>query len=201
MVHSIVSKRNQINPARIIAGIDEVGRGCIVGPVFAAAVILDADKPIAGLTDSKKLTPKQREELSRIIQSEALDFAIARAEPSEIDTINILQASLLAMARAFSMLRMSPDWIKVDGIYYPEIDCPGETVIQGDLRVAEISAASILAKVARDNEMQTLDRFYPGYEFSKHKGYPTKLHLEQLKNLGITPLHRKSYAPVKKVML
>jgi ribonuclease HII len=188
------------NPQRIIAGVDEVGRGCIVGPVIAAVVILDAEKAIAGLTDSKKLSPTKREKLSRIIQSEALDFAIGRAEPSEIDTINILQASLLAMARAFAMLRISPDWVKVDGIHYPPINCPGETVIQGDLQVAEISAASIIAKVARDNEMQTLDRLYPGYEFSKHKGYPTKLHLEKLKHLGITPLHRKSYAPVKKVI-
>jgi len=144
----------------VIAGIDEVGRGCIVGPVIASAVILNPDYPILGLTDSKKLTPKKRKVL-------ALEI---------IDTMNILHASLLAMKRAVLSLPITPTWLKVDGNQYPDIGCPGETIIQGDLLVAEISAASILAKVYRDNEMQVLDALYLGYEFSRHKGYPTKLH-------------------------
>lgn len=181
----------------IIAGVDEVGRGCIAGPVVAAVVILDANKPISGLTDSKKLSPLQRECLARAICRDALDFAVGRAETSEIDRINILQASLLAMARAIAMLRIQPDWIKVDGKFYPPVNYPGETVIQGDLQVAEISAASILAKVARDREMMLLDTLYPEYAFAAHKGYPTPLHLARLRILGACEQHRKTFAPVK----
>ncbi len=125
-------------------------------------------------------------------------WAISRAEASEIDQLNILQATLLAMCRAYSQLQMMPDWVKVDGTFYPDIASPGETIIQGDSLVAEISAASILAKVARDGEMSTLDVLYPGYEFSRHKGYPTKFHLEKLGKLGVTEQHRKSFSPVKK---
>ncbi len=125
-------------------------------------------------------------------------WAIGRVEPSEIDQLNILQATLLAMKRAYSQLHIIPDWVQVDGTFYPNIASPGETIIQGDSKVAEISAASIIAKVARDEEMSTLDLLYPGYEFSKHKGYPTKLHLERLASLGITEQHRRSYSPVKK---
>jgi len=185
------------NQEHIIAGIDEVGRGCIVGPVIAAAVILDPAQPIDGLTDSKKLTAKKRELLAVTIKQQAVAWSIARAEASEIDNINILQASLLAMKRAVQSLAVQPTWLKVDGNQYPDINYPGETIIQGDLLVAEISAASILAKVYRDNEMSVLDRLYPGYEFIKHKGYPTKLHKEKLVALGITEQHRRSFAPVK----
>lgn len=183
---------------RLIAGIDEVGRGCIVGPVMAAAVILDPQQPIAGLTDSKKLTEKKRTLLAAEIKANALAWAVARADASEIDCINILQATFVAMQRAFSQLTIKPDFIQVDGNRLPNIDCPGEAIVQGDLLVAAISAASILAKVARDEEMQTLDRLYPGYQFAVHKGYPTQLHLSALQQLGITPQHRRSYAPVKK---
>jgi ribonuclease HII len=168
--------------------------------VVAAAVILDPAKPIAGLTDSKKLTPKRRKQLAEIIKRDALAWAVGRAEPSEIDQINILQASLLAMQRAFNALPIKPDWVKVDGNKYPPIDCAGETIIKGDLTEAEISAASILAKVHRDHEMLVLHQLYPGYEIAKHKGYGTKLHLEKLQQLGVTPHHRKSFAPIKKLL-
>ncbi len=177
-----------------------MGRGCLVGPVVAAAVILDAENPIVGLTDSKKLSEKKREFLAKEIKNKAKAWAIARAEPSEIDSINILQASLLAMKRAVESLSVQATWLKVDGNQYPKISCPGETIIQGDLLVAEISAASILAKVYRDQEMLTLDILYPGYEFSKHKGYPTKLHKEKIQALGVTEFHRRSFAPVKAVL-
>jgi len=183
---------------QVIAGIDEVGRGCIVGAVIAAVVILDPNKPIEGLTDSKKLTDKKRQHFSSLIKKNAKAWAIGRAEPSEIDQINILQATLLAMSRAYSQLTVTADWVQVDGTFYPDIPCKGETIVKGDLKVAEISAASILAKVARDNEMSTLDLLYPGYDFLKHKGYPTKFHLEKLQSLGVTDQHRKSFSPVKK---
>jgi ribonuclease HII len=182
---------------QIIAGVDEVGRGCIVGPVIAAAVILNPEQPILGLTDSKKLTAKKRETLAVTIKQQALAWAIGRAEPSEIDAINILQASLLAMARAVRVLQIQPDWLQVDGNQFPDIDYPGETIVQGDLLVPEISAASILAKVYRDNEMLILDTMYPGYEFSRHKGYPTKLHKNHIHELGICEQHRCSFAPIK----
>lgn len=188
------------NPIQRIAGIDEVGRGCIVGPVVAAAVILDPARPIAGLADSKKLSEKKRKTLADEIKAKALCWAVGRAEASEIDRINILQATFVAMRRAFAMLEVRPDYILVDGNQLAGIDCPGEAVVGGDALVAEISAASILAKVARDEEMQTLDRFYPGYAFAVHKGYPTKDHLAALSQLGITPQHRKSYAPVKRFL-
>lgn len=185
----------------MLAGIDEVGRGCIVGPVVAAVVVLNPDKPIPGLTDSKKLTPKKREILCQTIKESALSWAVGRAEASEIDRLNILQASLLAMKRAYTQLSQPITKVLVDGKFYPDITSPGETVIQGDLTVAEISAASILAKVARDEEMRVLDRLYPGYQFASHKGYPTKLHLQMLHQLGVTPLHRKTFAPVKKLLV
>ncbi len=184
----------------LCAGLDEVGRGCLVGPVIAAAVILDPSKKIEGLTDSKKLTPKQREQLSFQIKNNAIAWTIGRAEASEIDKINILNASLLAMSRAFSMLPVKPEYVRVDGKQFPEIDCKGEAIIQGDSKFAEISAASIIAKVARDSEMEILDQFHQGYCFSQHKGYATKLHLEKLSELGITPQHRKSFSPVKKYL-
>lgn len=185
---------------KIIAGVDEVGRGCLVGPVVAAAVILDPSQPISGLTDSKKLSAKKREQLALQIKQQALAWAIGRAEPSEIDTINILQASLLAMQRAIYALSVQPTWLKVDGNQYPKMACLGETIIQGDLIVPEISAASILAKVYRDNEMLVLDALYTGYDFAKHKGYPTQLHKAKLLELGVTEQHRRSFAPVRKVL-
>ena len=184
----------------VISGFDEVGRGCLAGPVVAAAVILDSQKPISGLADSKKMSAKHREHLAILIKSRAITWAIGRAEASEVDNFNVLQASLLAMSRAFSMLQVKPDWVKVDGNYFPDIDCPGETIIQGDSKVAEISAASILAKVARDAEMAGLDKIYEGYNFARHKGYPTQLHLQKLQQFGVLPLHRKSFTSVKKLL-
>lgn len=169
----------------------------MAGAVFAAAVVLDPTRPIVGLTDSKKLTPKQRLALAAEIKQRALSWSVARSEPSEIDRINILQAALLAMSRAFAMLTVIPDRILVDGNQKPPINYPCETIIKGDLLIPAISAASILAKVARDNEMVFLDHVYPGYGFGQHKGYPTALHLQKMQQLGITPLHRRSFAPVK----
>jgi ribonuclease HII len=186
--------------AQRIAGIDEVGRGCLVGPVIAAAVILNPQAPIAGLADSKKLSAKRRDNIAETIKANAMAWAIGRAEASEIDQLNILQASLLAMRRAFNSLPVQPDWVSVDGIHFPDISCPGETVVKGDARVAEISAASILAKVTRDNEMLILDKIYPGYQFSRHKGYPTTLHLQCLAMLGVTASHRKTFSPVAKIL-
>ena len=183
-----------------IAGVDEVGRGCLAGPVIAAAVILNPNCPISGLADSKKLTESKRAQLAQQIKNQALCWAIGRAEASEIDCINILQASLLAMQRAISQLKIRPDFIKVDGNRLPELDTPAEAIVQGDSLIAEISAASIIAKVARDEEMQILDRFYPGYHFSIHKAYPTQLHQQALQQLGISPQHRTSFAPVKKLI-
>lgn len=182
----------------LIAGVDEVGRGCIVGPVVAAIVVLGPGIAIDGLTDSKKLTARRREILAGLIREKAVAWAIGRAEAGEIDRINILQASLLAMRRAYDALPLSPDWVKVDGNRYPDLPVPGQAIVGGDLSEAEISAASILAKVARDAEMCVLDALYPGYDFAIHKGYPTALHLARLQVLGVTPVHRRSYAPVRK---
>jgi ribonuclease HII len=181
----------------LLAGIDEVGRGCLAGPVMAAAVILDPNQTIPGLTDSKKLSPKRRLELSTLIKSTAICWAIARVEASEIDRINILQASLLAMRRAFEGLSVMPEQVLVDGNRFPDINCKGKAIIKGDLLIPAISAASIIAKVARDHEIGILDVLYPGYEFSTHKGYPTALHKERINSLGITPFHRQSFSPIK----
>ncbi len=159
------------------------------------------DQPITELTDSKKLTASKRYEYACQIKLKARAWAIGRAEPCEIDQLNILQATLLAMSRAFTQLSIKPDWVQVDGTFYPDISCPGETIIQGDSKIAEISAASILAKVSRDDEMKTLDALYPGYQFAKHKGYPTQLHLQMLQTLGVTEQHRKSFSPVRKQLL
>lgn len=144
------------------------------------------------------MTAKKRLEIAQLIKNNALAWAIGRSSPSEIDRINILNATLLAMSRAYSQLKIKPDWVKVDGTFYPDIPCEGETIIKGDACVAEISAASILAKVSRDDEMNTLDILYPGYEFAKHKGYPTKFHLQQLQSIGVTEQHRISFSPVQK---
>ncbi len=184
----------------MIAGIDEVGRGCLAGSVVAAAVILDPDRPIVGLADSKTITVAKRGQLAALIYERALAWSIGRAEVSEIDQLNILQASLLAMKRAYHALSIKPGWVKVDGIHYPPIPCEGETVVKGDQCVAEISAASIIAKVARDSEMEVLDVVSPGYEFSRHKAYPTRLHLQKLHEQGVSDSHRKSFAPVRKIL-
>lgn len=181
----------------LLAGCDEVGRGPLAGDVVAAAVILDPENPIAGLDDSKKLTEKKRELLFDEIQQKAKSWCIARASVAEIDKINILQASLLAMTRAVQGLHIQPEHVLVDGNKLPKWNYSAEAVVKGDSRVAAISAASILAKVTRDREMILLDQQYPGYGFADHKGYPTKVHMDALEKLGVTSIHRTSYAPVK----
>lgn len=183
-----------------IAGVDEVGRGPLAGAVVTAAVILDPHKPIEGLDDSKKLTEKKRILLAEQIKEKALCFCIARAEHEEVDELNVFHATLLAMKRAVAGLDIAPDKVLVDGKFCPQIPYPCEAVIKGDAKVAAISAASILAKVSRDNEMIALDKTYPGYGFARHKGYPTKLHIAALQTLGITPIHRKSFKPVQKII-
>ncbi len=181
----------------LTAGVDEVGRGPLCGDVVTAAVILDPAKPIVGLKDSKKLTEKRREALFVEIQEKALSFCIARASVAEIDDINILQASLLAMHRAVAGLSVQPEYVLVDGNKVPKWPYKAEAVVKGDSRVPAIAAASILAKVTRDREMVALDIEYPGYGIAGHKGYPTKVHMEALQRLGVTPFHRRSYAPVR----
>lgn len=186
--------------ANCIAGVDEVGRGPLVGAVVTAAVILDPNNPIAGLADSKKLSEKRRLALAEEIKAKALAWSLGRAEPEEIDELNILHATMLAMQRAVAGLSIQPDFVLVDGNRIPQLPMPAQAVVKGDSLVAEISAASILAKVARDQEMDELDKQFPDYGFAKHKGYPTKLHFEMLEKFGATPFHRKSFAPVAKVL-
>lgn len=185
----------------LIAGVDEAGRGPLAGPVFAAAVILDQVRPIRGLADSKTLSAGRREELAVLIRERALCWAVGRAEVEEIDQINILQASLLAMKRAVMGLSRPPHYVVVDGNQPPALDCRVRTVVRGDAVVPAISAASILAKVARDDEMRELDRRFPGYGFSHHKGYFTPKHLEALERLGVSPVHRRSFAPVRQILV
>lgn len=184
-----------------IAGVDEVGRGPLAGPVIAAAVILPKDNAIVGLADSKKLSHRRREELSAIIKDQAIAWAIGRAEVEEIDSINILQASLLAMSRAVELLKVSPTLALVDGNKLPKLKCEAKAIIKGDSKIAEISAASIIAKVARDAEMDQMDKLYPGYGLSQHKGYPTKAHIQALQELGVTDIHRRSFKPVKDLLI
>jgi ribonuclease HII len=178
----------------LIAGVDEVGRGPLAGAVVTAAVILK--QPIEGLADSKKLSLKKRKLLSILIQEHALAYAYGRAEVEEIDRLNIHHATLLAMKRAVEALSIKPHHVKIDGLYVPELNMSSEAIVQGDSLVPEISAASILAKVLRDEEMVELDKIYPGYGFSEHKGYATIVHREALIRLGPCPIHRRSYAPV-----
>ncbi|MCW8907345.1 MAG: ribonuclease HII [Sedimenticola sp.] len=187
-------------PRILIAGVDEVGRGPLAGPVVAAAVILDPERPIDGLADSKELSEKRRERLAGLIREQALCWALGRAEVEEIDQLNILHASLLAMRRAVESLSVVPGHALIDGNRCPELSCSAETVVGGDATVASISAASILAKVARDREMVELDGRYPGYGLARHKGYPTKVHLEALATLGVSPIHRTSFAPVRRLL-
>jgi len=187
--------------AYCIAGVDEVGRGPLVGDVVTAAVILDPDNPIDGLMDSKKLSEKKRTLLSDEIKQKAIAWCIARATPEEIDTLNILHATMLAMQRAVQGLKVEPDYVLVDGNRTPSFhsqagQIASQSVVKGDARVAEISAASIIAKVARDEEMIALDEVYPQYGFASHKGYPTKAHLEKIAEHGILECYRRSFKPV-----
>ncbi len=185
---------------RLVAGVDEVGRGSLAGAVVAAAVILTPERWIDGLADSKALSEKRRNELDVEIRKNALAWSIARAEVEEIDRINILQASLLAMKRAVEALEIQPEHLKIDGNQKIPMPISMETIIKGDAKVASISAASIIAKVARDKEMLELDRKYPEYGFARHKGYPTKAHRDALQKYGALCCHRKSFKPVKEVL-
>ncbi len=188
-----------IPPGRV-AGVDEVGRGPLAGAVVAAAVILDPRQPIDGLADSKQLSEKRRERLCREIQNKALAWSLGRAEVEEIDRLNILQASLLAMQRAVAGLGVAPDHALIDGRHCPALACPAQAVVKGDSRVAAIAAASIIAKVSRDREMLSLDACYPGYGLASHKGYPTRAHIQALRELGVSPIHRRSFGPVKRLL-
>ena len=185
----------------LIAGVDEVGRGPLVGDVVTAAVILDPANPIAGLADSKKLTDKKRQALAIEIKQKALCYAIGRCSPTEIDELNILHATMLAMTRAVEGLSTQPEFVFVDGNRLPKLAMPAQAVVKGDSLVAEISAASILAKVARDDEMLELDTRYPLYGFAGHKGYPTKAHFAALEQYGAIEEHRKSFKPVQRVLM
>jgi len=186
--------------ARCIAGVDEVGRGPLVGAVVTAAVILDPARPIVGLADSKKLSEKRRLALFDEIKEKALAWSLGRAEPDEIDSLNILHATMLAMQRAVAGLAVTPDMVLIDGNRCPALPMASQAVVKGDSRVAEISAASILAKVTRDREMALLDQEFPDYGFAQHKGYPTAFHLERLAEHGATEHHRRSFGPVKRAL-
>ncbi|MCF2917675.1 ribonuclease HII [Pseudoalteromonas sp. Cn5-37] len=184
-----------------IAGVDEVGRGPLVGDVVTAAVILDPNQPIAGLADSKKLSDKKRQLLAAEIKEKALCYAIGRCSPTEIDELNILHATMLAMSRAVEGLSVKPEFVFIDGNRVPsQLTVPAQAVVKGDSLVEEISAASILAKVARDEEMIELDKRYPDYGFAGHKGYPTKAHFAALEQYGAIAEHRKSFKPVQRIL-
>ena len=185
---------------QLVAGVDEVGRGPLVGDVVTAAVILDPNNPIEGLNDSKKLSEKKRLALLPEIKEKALAWAVGRCSPEEIDKLNILQATMVAMQRAIASLKVQPDLALIDGNRCPELPMDSQAVVKGDLRVAEISAASIIAKVVRDQEMEELDKQYPQFGFAKHKGYPTKAHFEAIEQHGVISEHRKSFKPVKKAL-
>ena len=187
-------------PAGLVAGVDEAGRGPLAGPVVAGAVILDPENPIDGLKDSKRLTALRRDILYAEIEEKALAWAVGRADVEEIDRINILQATMLAMQRAVAALQPAAEHALVDGNRCPDLACPAQAIVKGDSRVAAISAASIMAKVTRDREMLSLDVMYPGYGLAQHKGYPSKAHIQALENLGVSPVHRRSYAPVRRIM-
>lgn len=186
-----------IFPDLVVAGVDEVGRGPLVGDVVTAAVILDPTKPIEGLADSKKLSDKKRDALYDLIVDNALAYAVGRASPDEIDELNILHATMLAMQRAVNGLAITPQHVLIDGNRCPALSMSSQAVVKGDARVEEISAASIIAKVTRDREMEALDKEFPQFGFAKHKGYPTKLHMEMIEQFGVTPYHRRSFKPVK----
>jgi ribonuclease HII len=184
----------------LVAGVDEVGRGPLCGPVVTAAVILDPAAPITGLNDSKKLTEARREALFDEICEKSLAWCIARAEVAEIDQLNILQATMLAMQRAVAGLSVTPRLALIDGNRCPQLQVPSAAVVKGDSKVPAIAAASILAKVSRDREMRELDLLYPGYGIAGHKGYPTPEHLEALQRLGPVAIHRRSFAPVRRLL-
>ncbi len=184
----------------LVCGVDEAGRGPLAGPVSAAAVILDEQCPIGGLADSKKLSEKQRDALAPLIRERALAWAVAYAEVQEIDSLNILQATLLAMKRAVEALPIAPQQVLVDGLYCPQTGIPSQAIVKGDSKVAAISAASILAKTARDELMRALHARYPHYGFDDHKGYPTPAHLAALRQHGVCEVHRKSFKPVRDMM-
>lgn len=184
----------------LICGVDEAGRGPLAGPVFAAAVILDPDNPVAGLADSKKLSEKTRDRLAALIRAQALSWAVASASVEEIDALNILQATLLAMRRAIESLSLQPAEVLVDGDRCPSIQLPVRAIVGGDGCVAAISAASILAKSARDAEMRRLHRLYPQYGLDRHKGYPTAAHLAALREHGVIGIYRRSFAPVRDLL-
>ncbi|MGB7803166.1 ribonuclease HII [Buttiauxella sp.] len=184
----------------LVAGVDEVGRGPLVGAVVTAAVILDPLNPIVGLADSKKLSEKRRLALFDEITEKALAWSLGRAEPEEIDQLNILHATMLAMQRAVAGLKIVPEYVLIDGNRCPALPMPSLAVVKGDSRVEEISAASIIAKVTRDREMTELDLCFPQYGFAQHKGYPTAFHLEKLAEHGATEHHRRSFAPVKRAL-
>ena len=184
----------------VLAGVDEAGRGPLAGPVVAAAVILDPARPVAGVDDSKRLAPARRRRLAQQIQEQALAWALARSEVAEIDSLNILRASLLAMQRAVAALRVRPEWVVVDGNHCPAFACRGLALVRGDQRLAAVAAASILAKESRDREMLQLDALYPQYGFASHKGYPVVRHVQALARHGATPAHRRSFAPVRRVL-
>ena len=190
---------HQTDP-RLLAGVDEVGRGCLAGPVCAAAVILDPARPIDGLADSKTLSPARRNHLARQIRDRALGFALGSASVEEIDRLNILNATLLAMRRAVERLTPTPAQVYVDGNHLPELSMPARACIGGDRTVANIAAASILAKVCRDRLMVWLGEAHPGYDFARHKGYGTAVHLQALGRLGASRHHRRSFAPVRRAM-
>lgn len=187
-------------PGMPLAGVDEVGRGPLIGAVVTAAVILDPRRPIAGLNDSKKLTEKRRCELAEVIRDQALAFSLGRAEAAEVDAINIYQATLLAMQRAVAGLAITPAAVLVDGNRTPDFGLPAEAIVKGDGLIPAISAASILAKVARDAEMHALHARFPAYGFDRHKGYPTKQHLAALQTHGPLPEHRRSFKPVARLL-
>ena len=188
-------------PEGLACGVDEAGRGPLAGPVVAAAVILDPDRPIDGLNDSKKLSTRRREALAVEIRARALAWAVAEASVEEIDGINILQASLLAMRRAVESLAIKPELALIDGNRCPRLDCPAQAVVGGDGKIASIAAASILAKTVRDAGMLALHEVYPMYGFDRHMGYPTAFHLQALRTHGPSPVHRRSYAPVAQLSL
>ena len=193
-------ERIDFRNGRWIAGVDEVGRGPLAGDVVASAVILDPATPRPGLNDSKKLSDKQRQELVMLIKEHALALSIGRSSVAEIDSLNILQASLLAMQRAVEALLWEPQLVYVDGNQLPDWRFQAKAIVRGDAKIPAIAAASVLAKVTRDCEMEALDTLYPGYGLAKHKGYPTKQHLEALAKLGPSPIHRKSFAPVSALL-
>lgn len=184
----------------LIGGVDEAGRGPLAGPVFAACVILNPNNKIEGISDSKKLNEKKRNRLAYLIKKKSMAWAVASASVEEIDRLNILQASLLAMKRAVENLPFLPSKVLVDGIYSPKLNLQVQTIIKGDCSVQEISAASILAKTARDAEMHCLHNTFPNYGFDQHKGYPTKKHLEALHTHGISIVHRRSFSPIRKLI-